>query len=249
MEQRVAVITGGLSGMGLATARRLTIEGWMVIQADLKVPAGTESHSSEFWTVITDVTDSNAIKDLFKFVRTRGRLDFLMTCAGIHSGKSIVETNDDDYRNMADVNMRGTFLCIREAQELLSSTPGSSVLTISSDNGLDGDADAPLYCGSKHFIVGLTKSLALNYKRTGVRVNCLCPGPVDTPFLRNACGNNPAIIEATVQSNPLGRLVRPEEIAEVAVLLAESRALNGCIWNIDGGANFSGGNAEPPKVA
>lgn len=250
-KQKVAVITGGLSGIGLSSAHLLVMKGWRVVQADIRadlVPPEITDATNMF-AYKTDITDIQSIKMLFQFVENNfGRLDFLMTCAGVHSGKSIEQTTEEDYHKMLDVNAHGTFMCIREASKLLKATVGSSILTISSDNGLDGDADAPLYCATKHFIVGLTKSLTLNYKKSGVRVNCLCPGPVDTPFLRNACGNDENIITTTAQSNPLGRLIEPDEIAQVVALLAENQALNGCIWNMDGGANFNGGNTEPPKV-
>lgn len=243
---KTAAIFGGNSGMGEATARLLLSKGWNVFVVDYSIRETPIKGANLFYA---EVGNTVSIQRVFEHIsKATGRLDFLMNSAGIHSGKSITQTTDADLDEIMCINTIGTTRVVREGYKLLSETDGSSILVISSDNGLDGDADAPLYCATKHSIVGLVRSLALTYKRTGVRVNCLCPGPVDTPFLRNACGNDPAVIEATAKSNPLGRLIEPREIAEVAVLLATNRALNGCIWNIDGGAHYSGGNNEPPKV-
>lgn len=244
--KRTAAIFGGNSGMGEATARLLLSKGWNVFIVDHSIRKTPIKGADPFYA---EVENTVTIQRAFEHIsKATGRLDFLMNCTGIHSGKSITDTTDKDLDEIFGINTIGTAKVVREGYKLLSETDGSSILLISSDNGLDGDADAPLYCATKHAIVGLVRSLALTYKRTGVRVNCLCPGPVDTPFLRDACGNDLAVIEATAKSNPLGRLIEPRQIAEVAVLLATNRAMNGCIWGVDGGVHYSGGSNEPPKV-
>jgi NAD(P)-dependent dehydrogenase (short-subunit alcohol dehydrogenase family) len=240
-----ALITGGASGIGFATVELLSSQGWHCVIADIREPRLGLPEKARF--IHCDVSDEGQVQSLFRTLRDECHpLDVVVTAAAVHSAKGVESTSSAEYVRLANVNMYGVFLTTREALPILAKTKGS-VVTIGSDTSLIPDKDAILYTASKNWIVGYTKALSLKAIEQGVRVNCICPGQTDTPFLRDIFGNDPAGIAACAAVNPLKRLARPSEIAEVILAVIRSSFANGAIWNVDGGYSWQS-QQEPPKA-
>lgn len=247
-QKKVALITGGVSGIGLATSRLLALKDWVVIQADLN--AKPEKGSVNLLEYQCDVGSSSGDMALLidYMERKFGRLDFLLANAGIHLAKPVEKTTDAEFDRLMRFNNLGVFYSIRTAVPLMEKNGGGCIVTVSSDAGLIPDRDAVLYSASKHWIVGLSKGLSLTLIKKGIRVNCICPGATDTPFLHKAFGYDQTAIDGAGLANPLGRLLRPEEVAEVIVFMLEHEGVNGAVWNMDGGYSWNAAG-EPPKKA
>lgn len=240
-----AIVTGGASGIGLATAKMLVARGYKVMLADIKFNAAGAKYAG-MHICKCDVRNAAEVGRLFAFHKqVFGTLDLLINAAGVHLAEHLPEVSEADFDYIADVNMKGVFLCIRGAVPLMAH--GGCIVTISSDAGLIPDKDAALYSASKHWVIGYSKALALSLIQKGIRVNCICPGQTDTPFLRNAFGNDPAAIKACGRVNPMGRLAAPEEIAQAILAVVENPYVNGAVWNVDGGYSWSA-KEEPPKI-
>lgn len=245
--EKIAVITGGSSGIGFATALMLVKKGWTVVVADKN--SLPDFGADKMYCLSCDVSQSDSVKNVFCFVKEKfGRLDFLMTSAGVHLAKPAWETSEEEYDRLFDVNMKGTFLVTVAAVPLMESTGDGCIVTVSSDAGLIPDKDAVLYSATKHAIVGYSKGLAVTLKREkDIRVNCVCPGATDTPFLRKAFGDDLKAIEECGKVNPMGRLAEPEEIAQVVIQgILENPYINGAVWNVDGGYSWDA-TSEPEK--
>lgn len=242
-KKRIAVITGAGSGIGFETSWSfIEKEAWKVIRVDRKF------NDFLLYDIHCNVAESKEVKNLFTLVQKQfGRLDLLVNCAGIHLAEPVTETTDEGFERIAGTNIRGVFLCTRAAIPLMLSTGGGVIVNISSDAGIIPDPEAPLYSASKAWVIQFSKALAVAWGRKGVRVNCICPGAVDTPFLRNAFGNDSKAIEDCARLNPMGRLARPEEIAVVINNIVENPYINGAVWNIDGGYSWMVA-PEPPKA-
>lgn len=241
MPNKVAVITGGSSGIGLATARLLRDKEYLVISADVNPLEEIGIHSH-----YCDVTKTSSVQELFQWVlKMFGRLDYLLLSAGIHQSIPLLETEEGDYDSIANVKMKGTWNGIRFGAPIMEK--GGCIVTVSSDTGLIPDRDSPLYTASNNWIIGITKVASLDLIRRGIRVNCVCPGATDTPFLRKAFGYSEEAIKACGESNPIGRLGTAEEVARVIALQMENEFVNGAIWNVDGGYSWDK-TAEPTKA-
>lgn len=238
-KQKVALVTGAASGIGKATAERFLSDRYRIICIDKQFESPTVSLLIYDWTC--DLMDERAIIHLFESVEDAfGRLDVLVNNAAIHFVGSIEETLTSEFDELAAVNMRAPFLCVRQAMPLLRKT-GGTIINVASGVGIAPDARAPLYSASKAWLIHFTKCLALRYGETGVRVNAVCPGPTDTPMLQAAYGNSPAAILEAGDANPLGRIARPEEVANVIAFLASEQAsyVNGAVWTVDGGESVN----------
>jgi NAD(P)-dependent dehydrogenase (short-subunit alcohol dehydrogenase family) len=247
LEGRVAVITGGSSGLGRAGAKRFAAAGAKVAIGALQPGQGADvageitAAGGEAFYQDTDVRNPADVEALVTAAERRwGRIDVLYASAGVMPVGSAPDTSEDDYQLAVDVNLGGCFRLAKYGIPALARAGGGSVVLTGSEIGIRGASGAAAYCASKGAVVNLTRALAIDSAPLGVRVNCLCPGPIDTPMLRAWFQTgDPAELERT-QIAPLllGRLGRPEEIAEAAFFLASdaSSYMTGAVFVVDGGA-------------
>jgi NAD(P)-dependent dehydrogenase (short-subunit alcohol dehydrogenase family) len=228
----VALVTGAASGIGAATARLLEGEGAAVVGADL---AGDGAD-----VLATDVTDPASVAEAVATVVERhGRLDVVVNCAGIMRFARIEELTVDDWQRHLAVNLTGPFLVSQAAVPHLVETKGS-IVSVASIAGVKGQAYTSAYCASKGGVVLFTKSLALELASRGVRVNCVCPGGVETPLITGALESMPADAERKLMArldSVLPGLVHPDEVAEAIAYLASdaARMITGTALLLDGG--------------
>ena len=231
-EGSVALVTGAASGIGAATARLLEGEGAAVVGADL---AGDGAD-----VLVTDVTDPASVAEAVATVVERhGRLDVVVNCAGIMRFARIEELTVDDWQRHLAVNLTGPFLVSQAAVPHLVETKGS-IVSVASIAGVKGQAYTSAYCASKGGVVLFTKSLALELASRGVRVNCVCPGGVETPLIMGALESMPADAERKLMArldSVLPGLVHPDEVAEAIAYLASdaARMVTGTTLLLDGG--------------
>ncbi|HVV38698.1 MAG TPA: glucose 1-dehydrogenase [Acidimicrobiales bacterium] len=236
MNGKVAVVTGGGSGIGRATAIRLAKLGAEVIVADVNVEGG-EGVADEIGGrfVRTDVTEPAQVDALMQ--ACGGRLDIAFNNAGT-SGTfgNVADTDVEEWRRVVDLNLLGVYLCMRAEIPLM--TAGGVIVNTSSGAGLMGFAGLSAYVASKHAVIGLTKTAALEYARAGIRINAVCPGTVRTPMLEGFTGGDEATLQAMGKMMPLGRLATPDEIAAAVVWLCSDEAsyVTGMAMPVDGGA-------------
>jgi NAD(P)-dependent dehydrogenase (short-subunit alcohol dehydrogenase family) len=234
---KVALVTGGASGIGRATAVQLAAAGATVVVADRQPLTGLTGVDSS----LLDVTDEDAVDALVATVVTRhGRLDIAVNAAGVPSTYAkTAEFPTDVWHDTLAVNLTGVFFCLRaELRAMAAQDPaGGAVVNVSSAAGLMGTPGMPAYVASKHAVVGLTKTAALEVVRRGIRVNAVCPGAVRTPMLAGFVGNDAQALEGMGRSQPIGRLADPEEIAAAIVWLCSDAAsyVTGAAVPVDGG--------------
>jgi NAD(P)-dependent dehydrogenase (short-subunit alcohol dehydrogenase family) len=239
-----ALVTGAASGIGQATAWRLAAAGAAVACLDVNQEglAATMSAMEGGVAVEVDITDAEAVERAVKDAAIGlGGLDAVANVAGIgdFSG-DITETPADEWNRVLAVNLTGMYHVSRAAIPHLREAGGGPIVNISSQFGLVGCLASPAYCASKAGVVGLTKAMAIDHAGEGIRVNCVCPGPVDTPMLW-ATTATPELTERerarTAHRNLIGRSARPEEIAAtIAFILSDdSGSMTGSVVTVDGG--------------
>ena len=245
LKDKVAIITGAASGIGLAAARRFLAEGARVVVADVQ----DASHEVDEMTrqggealfVQADVSSEAQVNALVeRTVAAFGRLDVLVNCAGVELSKKITDTSEAEWDRLMSVNLKGVFLCSRAAIPVMWRNGGGVIVNIASELGLVGGSEIAAYCASKGGVVQLTKAMAIDHAAGGIRVNCVCPGPVSTPLLEAIIGASSSPEEERrriAEKTLLKRLGRPEEIASVILFLAsdESSYLTGSVVAADGG--------------
>jgi len=229
LEGRVALVTGGASGIGKATADLLTARGATVVIGDLDGEAGVQ----------VDVADPVAVERFVSgVVDTHGRLDIAVNNAGMPGTYAPLSDQPlDAWQRTLDVNLTGTFLCLKAELAVMEPAGAGAIVNVASAAGLMGFANLPAYVASKHGVVGLTKSVALEFARRGIRVNAVCPGNVHTPMLENFVAGNQDALQGMGKVTPIGRLARPDEIAEAIVWLCSDAAsfVTGHAMAVDGG--------------
>ena len=244
---RCIVITGAASGIGWASAARLIDEGARVVGADIvepdTVPPGSTDRSWRFQPV--DVADETSVVDLMATaVGFGGRIDGVVNAAGVASGGPVHMLDTAEWNRVIGINLTGTYLVAKHAVEAMLGQPlvdgtRGSVVTVASIEGLEGTAGGSVYSASKGGVVILTKSMAIDYGRRGIRVNCICPGGITTPLLEdiiNAEGME-AYHDTLLERHVLGRFGAPSEIAAAASFLASDDAsfVTGHALVVDGG--------------
>ncbi|HUF84995.1 MAG TPA: glucose 1-dehydrogenase [Acidimicrobiia bacterium] len=244
MDGKVALVTGGGSGLGRACAVALGAAGASVVVADVDAGGGAETVSlvdgpAEF--MATDVTDPDAVAAMVgRAVEQFGRLDAAVNNAGTTgAGAPVADYSLEDWNRTIALNLTGVFLCMKhEIPAMLASGDGGAIVNMSSGAGLVGFPGLPAYVASKHGVVGLTRAAALEYVGAGIRVNAVCPGSTRTPMLEAFMGGDPTIEKMMEKAAPIGRLGRPEEIAEAVVWLCSDAAsfVVGHAMAVDGGA-------------
>jgi NAD(P)-dependent dehydrogenase (short-subunit alcohol dehydrogenase family) len=244
---KVALVTGASMGIGRASALAFARRGAKVVVADVDVAGGEETvrlirkAGGEAIFVKTDVSNAADVEALVKkTVATYGKLDYAHNNAAINRGIGVMTAayKEEDWNIQVDVNLKGVFLCMKyEIPEMLKIGKGTAIVNTSSISGLSGHPADPGYVGSKFGVVGITKSTAMQYAKTGIRINCVCPGPIRTSLYDRVVAAIPGVEEATLERNPMGRIGEPEEVAEAVVWLCSNAAsyVTGVPLPVDGG--------------
>jgi NAD(P)-dependent dehydrogenase (short-subunit alcohol dehydrogenase family) len=236
LEGKVCVITGAASGIGAAAAARFGEDGAVVAGVDLRDDFGGTALA-----LACDVTDEAAVQGLYADVRERcGRIDVLFNNAGISPGDdaSVIDTSLDVWRRVQDVNLAAVFLCCKHGIPHLLDSGGGSVINTASFVATMGAATSQIaYTASKGGVLALSRELGVEFARRGVRVNALCPGPVDTPLLRELFAKDPEQAARRLVHVPMGRFADVREIADAALFLAsdESSYVTATAFMVDGG--------------
>ena len=245
LDGKVALITGAGSGIGRASALAFAREGAKVAVADIVVEGGEETvrmvkeAGGEAFFIKVDVSDAADVEAMVNtVVDTYGRIDCAYNNAGIEGRlASTDEYPEDVFGKVIDINLTGVWLCMKyELPHMLKQGSGAIVNT-ASGAGLIGVAGMSAYVASKHGVVGLTKTAALEYAKSGIRVNAVCPGLIQTPMVERITNDQPQLGEALVAAEPIGRVGRPEEIAESVVWMCSDAAsfVTGHAMSVDGG--------------
>jgi NAD(P)-dependent dehydrogenase (short-subunit alcohol dehydrogenase family) len=229
---RVALVTGGASGIGAACVALLRASGATVVAADLAAGDGVTP---------CDVTDETAVDALVAgIVAEHGRLDLAANVAGT-SGVygDTADKRTEDWRHTLSVNLDAVFFCVRAEVRAMRDAGGGSIVNVASSAGRMGVPGLADYSASKHGVIGLTKSVALEEARRGIRVNAVLPGSVRTPMLRGFVGGDEELLEKMGRRSPLGRLGEPDEIAQAVVWLLSDAAsyVTGSSVSPDGGVD------------
>lgn len=243
---RVVLITGGASGLGAAVAARLAGDGAHVIIADLDRAAAEQvraqiAHKGGAATVVAgDVTRSADVERFVAAAENVGGLDGMVLSAAVEVRRDLVDTSDEDWRRVIDVDLKGPFLCMKHGIPLIARSGGGSVVALGSTLGAIGQPGYAAYCAAKGALVNLCKQAAIEHARDGVRVNVVSPSACDVGlFLRVAeqSGNAQAIKDMVARNIPAGRLGSADDVAStVAFLLGDGSAyISGTVIPLDGG--------------
>jgi meso-butanediol dehydrogenase/(S,S)-butanediol dehydrogenase/diacetyl reductase len=239
--ERVAVVTGGASGMGAATARRLAAAGAHVVivdrNADLAAKVANEIGGMP---AVGDVADSSFCDGVIDQAFQRyGRLDVLVNAAGVIVRAGGLDTTDDQWTKIMGVNVSGTFFMCRAALRVMKTQGRGAIVNFGSIWGDLGSAGVAAYCASKGAVHNLTRALAMDHAADGIRVNAVCPGEVNTPMLQSerAEAVTDQLLAAIAATVPMGRLAEPDEIARVVCFLASDDAsyMTGAMVSVDAG--------------
>ena len=243
LDGKVAVITGAGGGMGREAAILFSAEGAQVCAADVNAAAAEETAAScrDAFAHEVDVADETSVEEMMTATAARfGGIDVLYNNAGIspNDDASVLDTSVEAWDRVQAVNTRGVFLCCKHGIPYLLERGGGSVINVASFVAILGAATSQIsYTASKGAVLSMSRELGVQFARQGVRVNALCPGPVETPLLLSIFGDDPAALERRRIHWPTGRLAKPREIVQAALFLAsdESSYVNGATFLVDGG--------------
>jgi NAD(P)-dependent dehydrogenase (short-subunit alcohol dehydrogenase family) len=250
LEGKVAVITGAAGGIGREAALLFSEEGAQVCVADVVDGEQTAAECRDAFFVHVDVTDPESVQQMYAATVERyAGIDILYNNAGIMPADdaSILDTEPDAWERVHAVNTRGVFLCCKYGIPHLLARGGGSVINVASFVALMGAATSQIaYTASKGAVLSMTRELAVEFARRGVRVNAICPGPVETPLLMRLFESDPAAYERRRVHIPIGRLAQPREIAQGALWLASDDAsyVTGSTFGVDGGITAAYVTAE-----
>jgi NAD(P)-dependent dehydrogenase (short-subunit alcohol dehydrogenase family) len=235
LDGKVAVITGTASGIGAESARLFAAEGAKVVGVDLSDEAEGDL------TIQADVTDPKAVEDMYAQAREKfGKIDVLFNNAGISpdDDRSILDTSVESWDKVQNVNLKSVFLCCKFGIPHLLDNGGGSIINTASFVAVMGAAVSQIsYTASKGGVLAMSRELGVEFARKGIRVNALCPGPVNTPLLQELFANDPEKAERRFEHLPPGRFAEVSELAHGALFLAsdESTYVNASTFMVDGG--------------
>jgi NAD(P)-dependent dehydrogenase (short-subunit alcohol dehydrogenase family) len=245
-DQKVAIVTGGTSGIGRAAAITLAKEDVKVVVAARRAIEGEETvhlvkeAGSDGIFVKTDVANEDDVRSLVeKIVKAYDRLDFAFNNAGIEETMTpLVDQTSDIFDQIMNVNVRGVWLSMKYEIPEMIRTGGGAIVNNSSVAGIMGFPQMPIYIASKHAVLGLTKSAALEYAKSGIRINAIAPGVVETEMFERVAEDDKQLVESLKSITPIGRIGEPEEIANAVVWLLSDKAsfVLGHTLLVDGGA-------------
>lgn len=241
---KVALVTGGSSGIGRAIAKLFAREGAKVVIGDIHPGNTVEEISRDGGTSIFVKTDVRVTEEVRRLVeaaiREYGRLDIVCNDAGIELIKRLVDTTEDEWDRVFDTNLKGVFLVSKQALPHFIEQKSGVVVNVASQLGIVGGERWGAYCASKAGVIQLTKVMALEYARYNIRANCVCPGAIETPMVERELSMEPnreLASKVMISQHPIGRLGTPEEIAQAVLFLASSRSsfVTGAALVADGG--------------
>ena len=245
-QDKVALITGAASGIGRATAISFAQNGVRTVLADVSAEAG-EKLAAEIVRnfdipsvfIKCDVSNAGQVKTLVdRAIAEFGHLDFAFNNAGIEGVSAATkDCTEENWDRVIDTNLKGIWLCMQQELEHMVKQGRGSIVNCASIAGLVGFSNSPAYTASKHGVVGLTKSAALEYAKSGIRINAVCPGVIDTPMITRYTEKNPEAGQQLNAAEPIGRIGKPEEISDAVLWLCSKRAsfVIGQAIAIDGG--------------
>jgi NAD(P)-dependent dehydrogenase (short-subunit alcohol dehydrogenase family) len=250
LKGKVAIVTGGASGIGLATVKRLRAEGAIIVIGDLDPTTGEAAAAEVDGTFIkVNVADEDEVNHLFdETVRLHGRIDIAFNNAGISppDDDSIETTELPAWQKVQDVNLKSVYLCCRAALRHMVKQQSGSIINTASFVALMGSATSQIsYTASKGGVLAMSRELGVQFARQGIRVNALCPGPADTPLLRELFAKDPERAQRRLVHVPIGRFAKPEELAAAVAFLASDDAgfITASTFLVDGG--ISGAYVTP----
>jgi NAD(P)-dependent dehydrogenase (short-subunit alcohol dehydrogenase family) len=248
LKGKVALITGASSGMGRSAAILFAREGAKIIVNYAHSPEKANAvvdfikkYGGEATAIGADISkEEDVVKLVEKAVAKYGKIDILYNNAGIELQKPLILTSEKEWEDVLNTNLKGIFLCSKHIIMHMIQSGGGSIINTASVAGLTGMPNLGAYSASKGGVISLTRTLAVEYAKDKIRINCICPGAIDTPMLRRFIEASPdkkAMEEQLAAMHPLGRIGTPEDVANVAMFLAsdESSFMTGAIIPVDGG--------------
>jgi len=244
IQGRIALVSGGASGIGKASAIALAQAGARLVISDIGEGGGeavleaVRAAGGEADYEAADVTQAEQVRHLVeRTVARHGRLDLAVNCAGIFGRIAALDAQEpEDFDRVMAVNLRGIFLCMKYEIEAMRRSGSGAIVNIASVQGLVSGAGAALYSASKHGVVGMTKGAALDCAREGIRINAVCPGTIETPLAQKFYAERGRPMPNDDPRIPIGRVGRPEEVAQAVLFLCSSGAayMTGTTLAVDG---------------
>lgn len=246
-DNKVAIVTGGASGIGAATAKKLCELGaavaildrdWKTAHATAEKLTAAGDRAAAF---PCDVADAASVqKAVIATVKQYGRLDVLVSNAGIQTYGSAVDTSEEVWDKTFDIHVKGCFHAVKSAIPAMLASGGGAVVIVSSVQSFTAISNSAAYVAAKHALLGLTRSIALDYARRNIRANCICPGAIETPMLRwtaEQSGSPESLLDTLTRMHAVGRIGQPEEVANAIAFLASDWAsfITGASLLVDGG--------------